>query len=30
MCGWDAETGNPTRVKLETLGIGWVADELGL
>jgi aldehyde:ferredoxin oxidoreductase len=30
MCGWDAETGNPTRVKLEALGIGWVADELDL
>jgi aldehyde:ferredoxin oxidoreductase len=30
MCGWDAKTGNPTRVKLEALGIGWVADELGL
>jgi aldehyde:ferredoxin oxidoreductase len=30
MCGWDAETGYPTRSKLEELGIGWVADELGL
>ena len=30
MCGWDAETGYPTRAKLEELGIGWVADELGL
>ena len=30
MCGWDVETGYPTRAKLEELGIGWVADELGL
>ncbi len=30
MCGWDVETGYPTRPKLEALGIGWVADELGL
>jgi aldehyde:ferredoxin oxidoreductase len=30
MCGWDPQTGYPTRVKLEALGIGWVADELGL
>jgi aldehyde:ferredoxin oxidoreductase len=30
MCGWDAKTGNPTRAKLEALGIGWVADEIGL
>jgi aldehyde:ferredoxin oxidoreductase len=29
MCGWDTE-GRPTRVKLEELGIAWVADELGL
>jgi aldehyde:ferredoxin oxidoreductase len=29
MCGWDPE-GRPTRVKLEELGIGWVADEMGL
>jgi aldehyde:ferredoxin oxidoreductase len=28
MAGWDVETGNPTRVKLEQLGIGWVADLL--
>ncbi|HSJ55684.1 MAG TPA: aldehyde ferredoxin oxidoreductase C-terminal domain-containing protein, partial [Anaerolineae bacterium] len=28
MCGWD-ELGVPSRVKLEELGIGWVADELG-
>ena len=30
MCGWDATTGYPTRGKLEELGIGWVADALGL
>jgi aldehyde:ferredoxin oxidoreductase len=29
MSGWDVETGYPTRSKLEALGIGWVADELG-
>jgi len=29
MCGWD-EDGRPTRAKLEELGLGWVADELGL
>jgi aldehyde:ferredoxin oxidoreductase len=29
MCGWD-ETGVPTRAKLEELGIGWVADVLGV
>jgi len=28
ICGWDAETGNPTRAKLEELGLGWVADLL--
>jgi aldehyde:ferredoxin oxidoreductase len=28
MSGWDAK-GNPTRAKLEELGIGWVADEIG-
>jgi len=27
MCGWDVNTGYPTRAKLEELGIGWVADE---
>ena len=27
MCGWEPETGYPTRAKLEELGIGWVADE---
>jgi aldehyde:ferredoxin oxidoreductase len=26
MCGWDAETGHPTRAKLEALGLGWVAE----
>jgi len=30
MCGWDPQTGYPTRIRLEALGIGWVADELGL
>jgi aldehyde:ferredoxin oxidoreductase len=30
MSGWDQESGYPTRAKLEELGIGWVADELGL
>jgi len=28
MAGWDIETGNPTRAKLEQLDIGWVADLL--
>jgi aldehyde:ferredoxin oxidoreductase len=30
MCGWDVETGHPTRTKLESLALGWVADEIGL
>jgi aldehyde:ferredoxin oxidoreductase len=30
MSGWDADTGYPTRTKLEALGIGWVADKLGI
>lgn len=30
MCGWDVKTGIPTRTKLEALGIGWVADTIGL
>ncbi len=30
MCGWDPETGYPTRATLESLSIGWVADELSL
>jgi aldehyde:ferredoxin oxidoreductase len=29
-CGWDVETGNPTRAKLEELELGWVADKLGI
>jgi aldehyde:ferredoxin oxidoreductase len=28
MCGWDVETGVPTRDKLEELGLDWVADQL--
>jgi len=28
ICGWDVETGNPTRVKLDELDLGWVADQL--
>jgi aldehyde:ferredoxin oxidoreductase len=28
--GWDLETGNPRRVTLENLGLGWIADELGI
>jgi aldehyde:ferredoxin oxidoreductase len=28
--GWDAKTGRPTRQKLEELGLGDVAEELGL
>jgi aldehyde:ferredoxin oxidoreductase len=28
MAGWDVDTGNPTRKKLEELDIGWVADLL--
>lgn len=30
MSGWDVKTGVPTRAKLEELGIGWVADEIGV
>lgn len=30
MSGWNVETGNPTRPKLEELGLGWVANELEL
>ena len=26
ICGWDAESGNPTRSKLEQLDLGWLAD----
>lgn len=29
MSGWDVKTGVPTRAKLEELGIGWVADNIG-
>jgi len=29
-CGWDVETGNPTRAKLAELGLDWVADQLGI
>jgi aldehyde:ferredoxin oxidoreductase len=29
-CGWDLKTGNPTRVKLDELDLGWVADQLGV
>ena len=28
MMGWDADTGAPSRAKLEDLGVGWVADLL--
>ena len=28
MCGWDSETGYPTRATLEGLGIGWVAEKM--
>jgi len=28
--GWDVETGTPTRAKLESLGLGWVADQLNV
>jgi len=30
MAGWDVPTGTPTRAKLEELGIGWVADDMGV
>src|SRR5581483_4485996 len=30
MSGWDVKTGVPTRTKLESLGIGWVADTIGV
>ena len=29
MSGWDQE-GKPSRAKLEEVGLGWAADELGL
>ncbi|MGD8403335.1 MAG: aldehyde ferredoxin oxidoreductase family protein [Anaerolineales bacterium] len=28
ICGWDVQTGVPTRAKLEELDLGWVADHL--
>jgi aldehyde:ferredoxin oxidoreductase len=28
--GWDVATGNPTRETLESLGLNWVADEIGV
>jgi aldehyde:ferredoxin oxidoreductase len=28
--GWDVETGSPTRTKFVELGLGYVADALGL
>jgi aldehyde:ferredoxin oxidoreductase len=30
MAGWDVASGTPGRPKLEELGLGWVADELGM
>jgi len=27
-CGWDVETGIPSRSKMDELGLGWVADQL--
>ena len=30
MAGWDANTGYPTRATLEAIGLGWVADRIGL
>jgi len=30
MSGWDEETGAPSRVKLEELDVGWVADAAGI
>jgi aldehyde:ferredoxin oxidoreductase len=29
-CGWDVETGNPTRAKLDELGLGWIAGQTGI
>jgi aldehyde:ferredoxin oxidoreductase len=28
MCGWDVQTGYPTRKKLEALDLGWAAEML--
>jgi aldehyde:ferredoxin oxidoreductase len=30
LAGWDVDTGIPTRDKLETLGLEWVADSIGM
>ncbi|MCL4534721.1 MAG: aldehyde ferredoxin oxidoreductase family protein [Bacteroidetes bacterium] len=30
MAGWDVATGNPTREKLEELGLGWATDLVGV
>jgi len=30
LAGWDVETGVPQRATLEALGIGWIADEIGV
>jgi aldehyde:ferredoxin oxidoreductase len=30
LCGWDVETGLPTKSKLVELGLGWVAEQLGM
>jgi aldehyde:ferredoxin oxidoreductase len=30
ICGWDVDSGNPTRAKLDELDLGWVADQLGV
>jgi len=30
LAGWDVETGVPRRSTLEALGIGWIADEIGV
>jgi aldehyde:ferredoxin oxidoreductase len=30
LAGWDVQTGVPTRVTLQDVGLEWVADELGL
>jgi aldehyde:ferredoxin oxidoreductase len=27
--GWDVDSGIPTRARLEDMGIGWVAEQLG-
>lgn len=29
-CGWDVDTGNPTRAKLVALDLEWVADQLSM